>query len=66
VRFAGPPQQRKVLHVAGTQLNHVGITLDQIDAGLIKCLSDNLQTISIANIGQDFQAFFAQTLKCIR
>src|SRR5712692_7866449 len=66
MRFSHAPQQRKVLHVARADLNHVAVTLDQIDCGLIDCLGNDLEAVSFANLRQNFQSFFSETLKGIR
>ena len=66
MRLARAAQQRKVLHVARANLNHVAVSLNHVDAGFIQRLRNYLQTISLANIRQDFQTFLTETLKRIR
>jgi hypothetical protein len=65
-RAPGAAQQRKVLHVACAELNHVAVAFHQIDAALVHRFGHDLQAVGIAHVRQNFQAFLAETLKSVR
>src|SRR5438552_12290537 len=58
-------EQRKILHVAGANLDHVGVFLDQVERFVVNGFGNNLHSILIADVGHDAQSLFAQTLKGI-
>ena len=62
---SGTLQQRIVLHVAGANLDDVGVFFHQIHGLVVDGLGDDLQTKAVAHLRHDAQAFFSQTLKGI-
>src|SRR5699024_5285505 len=56
-------QQSEVLHVAGTDLKHVGVGGDQFDVGCVHDLGDQRQAGLVAHVGEDLQAFLTQALE---
>ncbi len=66
MRFADFGQQDKVLHVAGTDLNHVGILGNQFDIARIGDFGNHRHLGRASSGLQNLQALFAQSLKCIR
>src|SRR5712692_6845879 len=65
MRSSGVSEQRKVLHVARADLNHVSVLLNQIDTGFVKRFRDNLQAVRLTDFRQNLQSFFAEPLKRI-
>ena len=63
---SGALEQREILHVAGANLDDVGILLDQVERFVIHRFGDDEQAEALANFGHDLQPFFAQSLKRIR
>src|SRR6266446_1874500 len=64
-RASGTLQQREVLHVAGADLNHVGVLLDQIEGLVVHGFGDDQQAKAVAEVGHNLQTFFAESLKGI-
>ena len=60
------PEQVVVLHVAGADLQHVGILADQLDLIDRHDLGDDGQTGLVAGFGEDLEAFFAEALEVVR
>src|SRR6266446_8452 len=63
---SGALEQREVLHVAGANLDDVGVLVDEVERLVIDGFGDDEQSEAVANFGHDLQTFFAQTLKGIR
>ena len=59
-------EQRKVLHIAGTDLDAVAIFLDSVDPVLVHRLGDDIKPELIADLGHHLQALFAESLKSVR
>jgi hypothetical protein len=65
-RFAGRSdrlEQREVLHVAGADLQHVGVAGDHVDVVRAHHLGDNRKPDLVAHIGKDLQPTLAQALE---
>ena len=62
-RLAHPLEQRVVLHVAGADLDGVGVALDQLHALHVHRLGHDRQARRLAGLGQDLQALLAEPLK---
>ena len=60
---SGALEQRKILHVAGADLDHVGVFLDQVERFVVDGLGNDLHAELLADVGHDAQAFFAESLK---
>src|SRR6266404_2222589 len=65
MRSPDAPQKGKVLHVARADLNHVSVTLNQIHAVFVERFRHDLQTVRFANLCQNLQSFFAQSLESV-
>jgi len=63
---ANLPQQRKVLHVARADLEHVGIARNQLDVARIHHFRYHAQSVAVAGIAQQLECFFTEALKRIR
>src|SRR5271165_4002631 len=63
---SGALKQREVLHVAGAELDNVGIFLNQLQRLMVHRLGDDQQAEAIANFRHDLQAVFAHPLKRVR
>ena len=63
---AGMLQQRKVLHVARADLDHVGPFGDQFEGLVVDGFGDDAQAEAIADLGHDLESFDAEALKGIR
>jgi hypothetical protein len=64
--LAGAPsalQQREILHVACTDLDHVGILLHEFERFVINRFGHDLEAVAVANVRHDAQGFFAEALK---
>ena len=59
-------QQRKVLHIARANLDHVGPLGHLLQRLGIQRLGNNAQPESFPDFGHDAQRFNTQSLKCIR
>jgi hypothetical protein len=62
---AGALEEREVLHAASADLNHIGVTLDEVEAFVIYSLSDDAQAETLADPNEDLQSRFAETLKTV-
>src|SRR4029453_756288 len=58
--------EREVLHVSSADLNDIAISFDQTDVRFFERFGDDVQPKRLADLGDDFPSFLAQTLKCIR
>src|SRR6266404_6023325 len=63
---SGALEQREVLHVAGADLDDIGVLVDEVERLVIDGFSDDEQSEAVADFGHDLQTFFAQALKGIR
>ena len=59
----GTFKQRKILHVARADLDHVGILFHQVERFVVDGLGDDSHAKLLANVGHDAQAFLAESLK---
>src|SRR5581483_7319882 len=64
-RLADLLEQVKVLHVAGADLEHVGIALDQRHLARVHDLGHHRHTVAAADVAQDLQALLAQALEAV-
>src|ERR1700730_13199720 len=63
---AGTLEQREILHIAGADLDYVGVFFDEVEAVVVDGFGDDAEAIVLANLREDFQALFAETLKAVR
>ena len=63
---SGALEQRKILHVAGADLDDVGVFFDQIEGFVVDGFGDDAQAVLFANLGQNLQAVIAEALKAVR
>jgi hypothetical protein len=56
-------EQREVLHVTRTDLNDVGVLLDEVEGFVVDGLGDDAETVFLPNHGEDFQTGQAESLK---
>jgi len=54
-------KQRKILHVARADLNHIGVLIDQVERFIIDGLRDDQQAEAVADFGHDLQTFLAES-----
>ena len=52
-------EQVEILHVAGADLEHVGIAIDQLDAARVHHLGDDRHAVLVAGVAEDLQPFLA-------
>ena len=62
---AGALEQREVLHVAGADLDHVGLLVDQFQRFVVDGFGDDAHSEVVADFGHDLQGFDAEALKCV-
>src|SRR5205809_12458 len=65
-RNCGALEQRKILHIAGTDLDDIGVLLNQLERFVINSLCNDPHAEFIAYLGHDLQSLFAESLKGIR
>src|SRR5262249_53483892 len=65
-RAAGALEQREILHVARADLDDVSILFHKVERFVVDGLGDDAETILIAHLGQDFEAWFSEPLKAVR
>ncbi len=58
-------EQREILHVARADLDYVGVLIDQIKRFIVDGFGDDAEAVGVANLGKDFQAGFAESLKTV-
>src|ERR1700731_3407670 len=59
-------EQREILHVAGADLNHVGVFFDEVEAFVVDGFSDDAEAVVLADLRENFEAVFAEALKAVR
>ena len=59
-------EQPEVGHVAGADLQHVGVLGDDLDVARVDDLGDDRQPGDLADVGEDLQALHAQALEGVR
>ena len=59
-------QQPEVRHVAGADLQHVGVLGDDVDVAGVDDLGDDRQAGHLAHVGEDLEALLAQALEGVR
>src|SRR5262249_36918957 len=59
-------QKREVLHIPRADLNHVGVVFHQIEALVVDRLSDDSESVSIADFRQNPEPLFTKSLKTVR
>src|ERR1700683_2371696 len=64
-RPAGTFQKREILHVAGANLNYVGVFLDQVERFVVDRFGYYAQAEGIAHLRKDLQALLTHPLKAI-
>src|SRR6202166_4646560 len=63
---AGALEQREILHVAGADLDHVGVFFDEVEAFVVDGFGDDAEAVVLADLRENFEAVFAETLKTVR
>ncbi len=63
---AGVLEQRKVLHVAGADLDDVGPLGNELERFVVDGFGDDAQSEAVANFGHDLEGFDAEALECVR
>ena len=66
MRFADGFEQPVVLHVAGADLQHVGVFADEVDVFDGDDFGDDGQARFVAGGGEQLQAFFLEALEAVR
>ena len=59
-------EQVEVLHVAGADLEHVGIALDERNLPRVHHLGDDRHVVLVADVAQDLQPVLAEPLEAVR
>ena len=62
---AGALEQRKILHVARADLDHVGVFFDEVEAFVVDGFGDDAEAELFADLRENFQAVFAEALKTV-
>ena len=55
-------QQHKVLHVAGADLDHVGIAFDELDAARVHHLGHDRHAVLVTHVAENLEPLFAHAL----
>src|ERR1700681_1111536 len=63
---SGALEQREILHVASADLDYVGILFDEVETFVVDGFGDDAESIVLADLREDFEAVFAETLKTVR
>ena len=63
---SGALEQREILHVAGADLDDIGVLVDQVERFVIHRFGDDQQAEAVADFGHDLQPLFAEPLERIR
>src|SRR5262249_6187450 len=58
-------QQIKILHIAGADLEHIGVTADQLDLARVHDLRDHGHGVFVARVAKNSEALFPQSLETI-
>src|SRR5207248_4679313 len=58
-------QEIEILHVPGADLKNVGVAVDERDLTRVHDLGDDRHLELVADLAQDLQPLFAQTLKTV-
>ena len=58
-------EEREILHVAGTDLEHVRVGCDQLHLSRVHHLRDDREPGRGPHFGQDLQAFFGQAVEAV-
>src|ERR1700722_6792793 len=56
----------EILHVAGADLNYVGLLFDEVEAFVVDGFGDDAEAVLLANLRENFEAVFAEALKTVR
>ena len=64
-RVAGVLEERKILHIARTDLDDVGVFLDEVEAFVVHGFGDDAEAEAVADFRKNFQSIFAESLKAI-
>src|SRR5882672_6838717 len=63
---AGAFEQREILHVARTDLDDVGVLLDEVERFIVNRFGDDTEAVGRTNFRENLEAVFAEALKTIR
>jgi len=63
---AGALEQREILHVAGADLDNVGVFFDEVEAFVVDGFGDDAEAVVLADLRENFEAVFAEALKTVR
>ena len=63
---AGALEQREILHITCADLDHVGVFFDEVEAFVVDGFGDDAEAVVFANLRENSEAVFAETLKTIR
>src|ERR1700694_1259335 len=59
-------EQGKILHVARADLDDVGVFFDEVEAFVVDGFGDDAEAKLFADLHENFQAGFAETLEAVR
>src|ERR1700737_948511 len=62
---AGTREQREILHIAGADLDYVGVFFDEVEAFVVDGFGDNAEAEVLADLRENFEAVFAEALKTV-
>src|ERR1700730_9314034 len=62
---AGALEQREILHVAGADLDYVGVFFDEVEAFVVDGFGDDAEAEVLADLRENFEAVFAEALKTV-
>src|SRR5712691_4415281 len=63
---AGALEERKILHIAGADLNDVGVLFDEVEAFIVDSFGDDAKAEFFPDFRENLEALFAETLKTVR
>ena len=63
---AGAFEEREVLHVARTDLDDIGVFLDEVEGFTVDGFGDDAEAVVFADFGQDAEAGEAESLEAVR
>ncbi len=62
---AGALEEREILHIAGADLDDVGVFLNEVEGFVVDGLGDNAEAVGSADFRKDFEALFTEALEAI-
>src|SRR5439155_19458670 len=61
----GALEERKILHVAGADLDDVGVFLDEVEGFVVDGFGDDAEAVGSADFRKDLEAVFTEALEAV-